>query len=494
MEMSLKRTPIWLLLALVVVLNISRVGSTKAQRKSTNGYQGGTRANKSRMLNTWVQGCLAAVPESRLRTDRDRSQDHRLQPHTGQQGSEVVTLSCFISQLVLILALYLLIERLNWCAYTVSKQVSCKVKNGSAVYKQAYYMPGCSIWKPGNCYRYRRTVRPTYRVAYKTVTAMEWRCCPGFQGAGCQDTCFNCTRLEALEKRMSILENTGQSAGSDKEDADMPVRPPPVANGRKPEVIPSGPTGPVGPRGPPGPPGIPGRAGPEGPRGRPGAQGPIGPQGPPGQPGLRGEIGLPGQQDKSSKRAVVRQPCSRERPTRVTVSPASTGKASIATPETTVARLSSQWMAERVPRSAGQRTGEPGIPGTPGFPMEGMPEGMPDMTALLRKVDLLANRVSLLEELMAVTSEAGGFLPGGGPSLRPGPGSSPKPEVSSPGPGPDVIPGSDTSPTPAEELPEPDVISPDGRPGSTIYPVYPGPDYEGSADHNLPFLFESETV
>ncbi|XP_078680868.1 uncharacterized protein LOC144915912 [Branchiostoma floridae x Branchiostoma belcheri] len=361
MEMSLIRTPFWLLLALVVVLNISRVGSTKAQRKSTNGYQGGTS---------------------------------------------------------------------NWCAYTVSKQVSCKVKNGSAVYKQAYYMPGCSIWKPGNCYRYRRTVRPTYRVAYKTVTAMEWRCCPGFQGAGCQDTCFNCTRLEALEKRMSVLENTGQSAGS---DADMPVRPPPVANGRNPEVIPTGPTGPVGPRGPPGPPGIPGRAGPEGPRGRPGAQGSVGPQGPPGQPGLRGEIGLPGQQ------------------------------------------------------------GEPGIPGTPGFPMEGMPEGMPDMTALLRKVDLLANRVSLLEELMAVTSEAGGFLPGGGPSLRPGPGSSPKPEVSSPGPGPDVIPGSDTSPTPAEELPEPDVISP-GRPGSTIYPVYPRPDYEGSADHNLPFLFESETV
>ncbi|XP_019624124.1 PREDICTED: collagen alpha-1(XXVI) chain-like [Branchiostoma belcheri] len=364
MEMSLIRTPFWLLLALVVVLNISRVGSTKAQRKSTNGYQGGTS---------------------------------------------------------------------NWCAYTVSKQVSCKVKNGSAVYKQAYYMPGCSIWKPGNCYRYRRTVRPTYRVAYKTVTAMEWRCCPGFQGAGCQDTCFNCTRLEALEKRMSVLENTGQSTGSDTKDADMPVRPPPVANGRNPEVIPTGPTGPVGPRGPPGPPGIPGRAGPEGPRGRPGAQGPVGPQGPPGQPGLRGEIGLPGQQ------------------------------------------------------------GEPGIPGTPGFPMEGMPEGMPDMTALLRKVDLLANRVSLLEELMAVTSEAGGFLPGGGPSLRPGPGSSPKPEVSSPGPGPDVIPGSDTSPTPAE-LPEPDVISPDGRPGSTIYPVYPGPDYEGSADHNLPFLFESETV
>ncbi|CAH1232356.1 COL26A1 [Branchiostoma lanceolatum] len=329
----------------------------------------------------------------------------------------------------------------NWCAYTVSKQVTCKVKNGSAVYKQAYYMPGCSVWKPGNCYRYRRTVRPTYRVAYKTVTAMEWRCCPGFQGATCQDTCFNCTRLEALEKRMSVLENTeisaGTTSGSDTKDSDLPVGPPPATDGKKAEVLPSGPTGPVGPRGPPGPPGIPGRAGPEGPRGRPGAQGLTGPQGPPGQPGLRGEIGLPGQR------------------------------------------------------------GEPGIPGAPGFSMEDLPEGMPDMSALLRKVDLLANRVSLLEELMAVTSEAGGFLPGGGPSLRPGPGTSPIPEVSSPdaspGPGPDVIPGSDTSPTPAE-LPEPDVISPEGRPGSTIYPVYPGPDYEGSGDHNLPFLFESETV
>ncbi|XP_035690950.1 collagen alpha-1(XXVI) chain-like [Branchiostoma floridae] len=366
-EMILIRTTLSLLVTLVV-LNVSCVGSTKAQRKSTNGYQGGTS---------------------------------------------------------------------NWCAYTVSKQVSCKVKNGSAVYKQAYYMPGCSVWKPGNCYRYRRTVRPTYRVAYKTVTAMEWRCCPGFQGATCQDTCFNCTRLTALEKRMSALENTGLPVSSDTKD--LPVGPPPVTNGKKAdsEVLSTGPTGPVGPRGPPGHPGIPGRAGPEGPRGRPGAQGPTGPQGPPGQPGLRGEIGLPGEQ------------------------------------------------------------GEPGMPGAPGFSMEGLPEGMPDMSALLRKVDLLANRVSLLEELMAVTSEAGGFLPGGGPSLRPGPGTSPKPDVSSPesSPGPDLVPrpDPDTSPTPAE-LPEPDVISPDGRPVSTIYPGYPGPDYEGSADHNLPFLFESETV
>ncbi|KAF7238486.1 EMI domain-containing protein 1 [Varanus komodoensis] len=33
---------------------------------------------------------------------------------------------------------------------------------------------------------YRTIVRPTYKQAYKTVTALEWKCCPGHTGANCE--------------------------------------------------------------------------------------------------------------------------------------------------------------------------------------------------------------------------------------------------------------------------------------------------------------------
>ncbi|EHB01676.1 Collagen alpha-1(XXVI) chain [Heterocephalus glaber] len=34
---------------------------------------------------------------------------------------------------------------------------------------------------------YRTLIRPTYRVSYRTVTALEWRCCPGFTGSNCDE-------------------------------------------------------------------------------------------------------------------------------------------------------------------------------------------------------------------------------------------------------------------------------------------------------------------
>ena len=35
--------------------------------------------------------------------------------------------------------------------------------------------------------RYRVNVRPRYVTRYKTVTQLEWRCCPGFRGGNCQE-------------------------------------------------------------------------------------------------------------------------------------------------------------------------------------------------------------------------------------------------------------------------------------------------------------------
>lgn len=36
-------------------------------------------------------------------------------------------------------------------------------------------------------YRYRTYMRPRYKVAYKMVTEMEWKCCHGYSGEDCND-------------------------------------------------------------------------------------------------------------------------------------------------------------------------------------------------------------------------------------------------------------------------------------------------------------------
>ncbi|CAG5849348.1 unnamed protein product [Menidia menidia] len=75
---------------------------------------------------------------------------------------------------------------LNWCAFVVTKTVSCVVEDGVEAYVKPDYHP-CS-WGSGQCGRlvvYRTYMRPRYKVAYKMVTEMEWRCCHGYSGEDC---------------------------------------------------------------------------------------------------------------------------------------------------------------------------------------------------------------------------------------------------------------------------------------------------------------------
>ncbi|XP_075450456.1 collagen alpha-1(XXVI) chain isoform X2 [Ascaphus truei] len=206
-------------------------------------------------------------------------------------------------------------NRRNWCQFTVTRTVSCQVQNGSETVVQRVYQ---SCRWPGPCANLVRTLlRPMYKVSYRTVTTLEWRCCPGFTGSNCEEECMNCTRLAAmtdrintLEAKIVILETAEKTSENDlpntrttatwNEDF-LPDAIPLLSPGaifRK-SGLPGIP-GSIGPIGLPGakgergqvgevgPPGSPGPMGSQGPRGTPGETGLPGPHGPPGPPGPPG--------------------------------------------------------------------------------------------------------------------------------------------------------------------------------------------------------------
>ncbi|XP_058710731.1 collagen alpha-1(XXVI) chain [Poecile atricapillus] len=210
-------------------------------------------------------------------------------------------------------------SRRHWCHYTVTRTVSCQVQNGSETVIQRVYQ---SCRWPGPCANlvsYRTLIRPTYKMSYRTVTTLEWRCCPGFTGSNCEEECMNCTRLADMTERLNTLEAkillleaaerspalennlpiTGTTATWYDEllpDA-FPLLNPgtvlrkTVASG---QVGPPGPVGPTGLPGPPGPKGEKGQPGERGPAGPPGMLGPQGPRGLPGETGIPGPPGPPG--------------------------------------------------------------------------------------------------------------------------------------------------------------------------------------------------------
>ncbi|KAL4646654.1 EMI domain-containing protein 1 isoform X3 [Arapaima gigas] len=208
-----------------------------------------------------------------------------------------------------------LYHRRNWCPHTVTKTVTCQVQNGTVlqrVYQNCRWPQGCS----GRSYR--TVVRPSYKVTYRTVTALEWKCCPGYRGVNCEEACLNCSRIAALTNRLSSLEakvqllvsptsmSHHQLQGQGTVTGGSSLLGAPPAKGAPGAQGPIGPQGErgkdgspgrdgrPGSRGLPGPSGPRGEAGVRGPSGAPGSKGAPGPMGPQGPPGLPGERGLPG--------------------------------------------------------------------------------------------------------------------------------------------------------------------------------------------------------
>ncbi|KAJ8376702.1 hypothetical protein SKAU_G00072820 [Synaphobranchus kaupii] len=76
----------------------------------------------------------------------------------------------------------------NWCAYVVHKNVTCAVLTSTESSVDPEIAP-CPEHLPDCAQQvmYRTRFRPTYKIGYKMVTELEWRCCPSFQGTDCRE-------------------------------------------------------------------------------------------------------------------------------------------------------------------------------------------------------------------------------------------------------------------------------------------------------------------
>ncbi|XP_071225465.1 EMILIN-1-A-like isoform X1 [Salvelinus alpinus] len=74
----------------------------------------------------------------------------------------------------------------NWCAYVVTRTISCVMEDGVETYVKPDYQR-CAWGQCSRVMAYRTYRRPRYKVAYKMVTEMEWKCCHGYSGDDCYD-------------------------------------------------------------------------------------------------------------------------------------------------------------------------------------------------------------------------------------------------------------------------------------------------------------------
>ncbi|NWW63619.1 COQA1 protein, partial [Ifrita kowaldi] len=353
-------------------------------------------------------------------------------------------------------------SRRHWCHYTVTRTVSCQVQNGSETVIQRVYQ---SCRWPGPCANlvsYRTLIRPTYKMSYRTVTTLEWRCCPGFTGSNCEEECMNCTRLADMTERLNTLEAKilllEAAEKSPALENNLPITGTTATwyDDLLPDAFPLlnpgtvlrktvGSAGQVGPPGPVGPTGLPGPPGPKGEKGQPGERGPAGPPGmlgPQGPRGLPGETGIPGPPGPPGPPATPSLPLTFQQGVLYSLQPTAE-KERQWTPSLSSTRMWGCLACASGPKGPPGPIGAPGSQGLPGSPGQPGPKGSKGdrgergepgkkgeegdkgadgegVQQLREALKILAERVLILEHMIGIHDSLSSIEPGSGQDVIPG--------------------------------------------------------------------------
>uniref|UniRef100_A0A3Q3R8H7 Uncharacterized protein n=1 Tax=Monopterus albus TaxID=43700 RepID=A0A3Q3R8H7_MONAL len=93
--------------------------------------------------------------------------------------------------------------------YVVHKRVSCAVQGGVESFQEP-------VVAPCPAYQYHTQFRPTYKIDYKSVTELEWRCCPSYEGPDCKDLKPSQDQQTVQGTQPYIPPNPGQNGETDK--------------------------------------------------------------------------------------------------------------------------------------------------------------------------------------------------------------------------------------------------------------------------------------
>ncbi|KAK2914386.1 hypothetical protein QQF64_029550 [Cirrhinus molitorella] len=112
----------------------------------------------------------------------------------------------------------------NWCAFVVHRNVTCAVLAANENVMEPQLLP-CPPHQPDCTQRvmYHTQMRPMYKIGYKQVTELEWRCCPGYQGHDCKEIKNTIQRPNVVEEpRQDVPSTNIQQQGIIGSDVKLP--------------------------------------------------------------------------------------------------------------------------------------------------------------------------------------------------------------------------------------------------------------------------------
>ncbi|KAK2866592.1 hypothetical protein Q7C36_002648 [Tachysurus vachellii] len=121
-------------------------------------------------------------------------------------------------------------RRGNWCAFIHHRLINMEELNGAEEDVVKSVNP-CSNGDPDCQKPMHQLSQPTYRQKQKSITALQWKCCPGHGGNNCQETVTLMGVIQSSQEHPPAPTDASQPDDSDSGNGgDIPPPPPPSSS------------------------------------------------------------------------------------------------------------------------------------------------------------------------------------------------------------------------------------------------------------------------